>query len=298
MNSLDWIELEEIDSDTLKVVCTYQETDLTPLQSVKLTVENIVSNFPPPYNLLCTGGVDSQAVLFAWKKFAGEAIKHTKVWTFLYDDYSNWYDVENVPGICSKYNLPHQFVDFNLLNFLESGECLEFQKRWGTYSPQMAAYIKMLQSFDGTRIMSGNFANDNLAKIILGQGITPCHYSLIRFAKEEKNCIPFFFLHDSNLARTKFLVEESVFDYFEDLDEDYKTKCNLYKHHGFDITPQVKKYSGFEGFKDVYDLYYKASPLEKTCIGVRASSRAFDIQRRYLIESEVRQHNKIIFETQ
>ena len=298
MRSLEWFEFEEVDSDTLRVISNCSETDLTPLQAAKQTVEHIISNFPPPYNLLCTGGVDSQAMLFAWKEFSGRAIHNIRVWTFLYDEYSNWYDVENLPELCSKYNLKHSFLDFELLDFLESGECLELQKRWGTYSPQMAAHIKMLDSFDGTTVMSGNFANDNIPRQTFGLGITKEHYGVLRFGKQKDNCVPFFFLHDSIITRAKFYTEETVLDYFEHLhlDKAYKNKCNLYKHFGFEITPQKNTYSGFEGFKDVYDLYYQATPFEKTCVGIRPSRRAFDIHHRYMVESKVRQHFHIIHE--
>jgi len=105
--------------------------------------------------------------------------------------------VKNIVDHCDNKKIPHVFHDFQLMNFLESGQCLSLQKKYKTSSPQIAAHIHMLDGFsDGTQIMSGNLCIGRKPKM-------PAElWGLVRYAKESnsKNTrrknVPFFYLHD------------------------------------------------------------------------------------------------------
>jgi hypothetical protein len=304
--TLEWITLTDYpeNPNRLDVVCSGQTQDINVQDSVKNTVLDICQNFPAPYNIMCTGGVDSQCVLYAWKKYATEqALSQTKIHSFLYNEQSNMFDMAGLPELCSMHGFEHRFWDFNLLEFVDSGDCLALQKKYLTYSPQMPAHIKMMSSFShGTQIMSGNLVT---SPYLLGMGAE--HYSLIRYAKEinsqssNKKVIPFFFLHDHQIARAashsnnlilpaKIInLAEQKFNY---INRHSAIKCAALMLHGFPVIPQEFNYSGFEQFKDVYEKYHSATPKEKLmasrCIldMDKVSHRVFDIHHRYLVSTK------------
>ena len=47
-----------------------QNLNRLPLYTAaKLAIESIIDSYPSPYNLMVSGGVDSQAMLYLWNKF-------------------------------------------------------------------------------------------------------------------------------------------------------------------------------------------------------------------------------------
>ena len=301
-DTLDWITLTEssTDTDLLEVDCFEPQQKTKPLLAAQNTVEDICNNYPGPFYLLCTGGIDSQSVIGCWTDFAtSEALAKTTVISFVYNEQTNWFDVHNLKDICETAKLPLKFIDFDLMDFIESGECLETQKRYKTYSPQMAAHIKMFEQFEsGTCIMSGNL------ELSLNLGLSPEHYSVVRYAKEtnslseDRKIVPFFFIHDSQIGssvstKDRLKINNKAKSDFSHLDSGYAVKCAMYQFYGFRIQPQTKKYSGFEKFKDFYELSHVATPLEKLLTNGKPSKRVFDIHHRYAVESVVQQRNKI-----
>lgn len=304
--TLEWITLYDYPDNPVRldVHCAGQTQDISVQDSVKNTVLDICKNFPAPYNIMCTGGVDSQCVLYAWKNYATtEALAQTQIHSFMYNEQSNMYDMVGLPELCATYGFTHNYWEFDLLNFVDSGECLELQQQYLTYSPQMPAHIKMMSGFDaGTQIMSGNLVR---SPDLLGMGVE--EYSLIRYAKEinpahsNKKVIPFFFLHDYQIARAASHKNNQLFtnqisrlakeksDYIHKASA---SKCALLMSHGFPVTPQEFNYTGFEKFKDVYEKYHSAS-LKQRLIASRCvigmdkkSDRVFDIHHRYLVSTK------------
>ena len=304
--TLDWITLTDYPANPhrLDVKCSGQTLDISVQDSVKNTVLDICENFPAPYNIMCTGGVDSQCVLYAWKNYATtQALAQTQIHSFIYNEQSNMFDMAGLPELCAIYGFKHNYWDFDLLEFVDSGECLALQKKYLTYSPQMPAHIKMMSSFNtGTQIMSGNLV---LSPDLLGMGAE--HYSLIRYAKEinplnsDKKVIPFFFLHDHQIARAGshknnlipteqiLTLAEQKFNY---IDKGSASKCASLLLHGFPVIPQEFNYSGFEKFKDVYEKHHTATLKEKLMASRcvldmdKVSHRVFDIHHRYLASTK------------
>jgi hypothetical protein len=160
-----------------------------------------------------------------------------------------------------------------------------------------------MSSFNtGTQIMSGNLV---LSPDLLGMGAE--HYSLIRYAKEinpinsDKKVIPFFFLHDHQIARAGSMINNQISTQkistlakqkFNYIDEGSASKCAWLLLHGFPVIPQEFSYSGFEQFKDVYEKHHSATSEEKLMASRcvldmdKVSHRVFDIHHRYLVSTK------------
>ena len=305
--TLDWISLDYQET-YLGVRCTYDGTQKQPIEAIQDTVLDIAKDYPPPYNLFCTDGVDSQSVLLSWTKFAPlDVLNNTYVYTFVYNENSNNHDFQYIKQFCQDLGLRHRFLDFDLINFLESGECFDIQCRYRTTSPQISAHIKMLEFFDvGTNIMSGNYSRFQRLKDL---NIFSVHYALINHAKQynsqsqNKKIIPFFYLHNSligtSASEPKNINYGKDFDnYFKEISDDgYRKKCTVYKYFGCDIKPQLKKYSGFENFKFLYEKRNPASGREKliyaNLCAKHNSSWAFDVKYRYPLEYHARELKNI-----
>jgi hypothetical protein len=211
-------------------------------------VNNIIDNYPAPYNLLVSGGIDSQAMLYAWK-MSGHPFNAI---SFRYNQNLNWHDIKTLPDFCVKENIAYQFVDFDYFSFLEN-EYDAIAKKYQCSSPQIAMHIKMAMLLPGTRVFSGNSLLPNSASLsyaILGI----YRYSL---TDEGKNTIPYFFLHTPELA-----YSFNCNNYFSNYDysmlsnnTNYLIKTIEYQTAGFPVIAQEKKFTGFEKIKDHYDSH-------------------------------------------
>jgi hypothetical protein len=270
-------------------VSTFNETINNPLTAAIAAVNDIVKNYPPPYNLLASGGIDSQAMIYAWKK----SNYPFKVYTFRYNETYNWHDIKTLPEFCESEDIDYTIIDFDYFKFLEE-EYDQLAKKYKCSSPQISMHIKMASYFnEGTCIYSGNMLNlkrSNLTYAMLG---------LYRFSKtpEGKNVVPYFFLHLPELAYS--LNQYGMKLYGTDIDDaslasenteirqvGYYHKVDLYRHAGFPVIPQQKKFTGFEKYKEHYDTHADACQDVKTRLkwSAKPSARPFDWLFRYPYE--------------
>lgn len=259
-------------------VSEFKETVKSPIHAAVEAVNDIVKNYPPPYNLFVSGGIDSQAMLYAWK-----VSNHPfNVYTFRYNQTYNIHDIETLFLFCEREHIPYTIVDFDYFKFLEE-EYDSIAKKYKCSSPQISMHIKMATMFTGTNIFSGNFLTTGgavLSHAILG---------IYRYSRtsEGKNTIPYFFLHTPELAYSIHCFKQYNSDQLNELERaGYLRKAHVYNLIGFPVIPQEQKFTGFEKFKEHYDshTYVKEDPNNRLKFRNKPSPRPFDWLFRYPYE--------------
>lgn len=273
----DWAK---IDSHTLDFrVPTFNESINNPLQAAIEAVNDIVENYPSPYNLIVSGGIDSQAMIYAWKM----SKKPFNICSFRYNETYNWHDIKTLVDFCNIHDLTYDIIDVDYFKFLHE-DYDAIAKRYKCSSPQISMHIKMASYFkEQTCIYSGNFLQAVAAEL------TYAMMGIYRFSKTEegKNTIPYFFLHTPELA-----YSFQKLDRFPDHPDAYQHKSTydirLNKYHlgGFPVIPQERKYTGFEKFKEHYDSHDHVLKDIKNRLKyyMKPSHRPFDWIFRYPYE--------------
>jgi hypothetical protein len=271
-----WVKIKDQLVDF--TVSEFKETVKSPIQAAVEAVDDIVKNYPPPYNLFVSGGIDSQAMLYAWK-----ISNHPfNVYTFRYNETYNIHDIKTLFLFCERESIPYTIVDFDYFKFLEE-EYDGIAKNYKCSSPQISMHIKMASMFTGTNVFSGNFLTTGAA--VLSHAILGIYrYSI---TSEGKNTIPYFFLHTPELAYSMHGFKQGNFDEMNELERSgYRRKAHAYNLVGFPVIPQEGKFTGFEKFKEHYDshTYVKDDPKNRLKFGNKASARPFDWLFRYPYE--------------
>lgn len=280
-----------------------KEVHYTALEAAQRTIKYIVENYPQPYRLYLSGGIDSQAMLYAWNISGVEYETYSAVYNYNLNDH----DLVAIRAFADIHNIKINFVDFDLIDFFKT-EHDYYAKTYLTGSPQFTSFMKMVSlQEEGTAIMSGNFLqcpdiDSNKNKIYSNypckNGMGLYHYA----RKTNKNFIPFFFLERPELAYafevTNYVKQfiENYGDFRPDLPSfeashviPYLLKGAYYKAHGFPVLEQYKKLNGFEKVKNFYDENYTVPDdyhkLER--VRTQTSTRVFDILYRNRYEVKI-----------
>lgn len=229
-------------------VTEFKETVKYPITAAIEAVNDIVENYPAPYNVLVSGGIDSQAMLYAWK-----VSNHPfNAVSFRYNKDFNWHDIKTLPQFCEQENIEYQIIDFDYLDFLEN-EYDSIARKYCCSSPQIAMHIKMALMLPGTCVFSGNFL------LTQGASLSCAILGIYRFSitEEGKNTIPYFFLHTPELAYSRNYFSYSTLHDNSTHPEDsgYHQQVNVYQAMGYPVIPQETKFTGFEKFKEHYDSH-------------------------------------------
>lgn len=227
----------------------YPETILTNgLDAALKTIEYICNHYPPPYTLCVTGGVDSQAMLYAWiisgKPFETFCAKYN-------GDY-NVYDIENIDIFAKKYNHQITYYDVDVIKFLAT-EHDYYAKKYKCSSPQYTTHMKFADMINkGTIIYSGNFMRNKAIKdVVPNYFYADTVWGLYHFARlSNQNVVPWFFIETSDVA---FGFHNS--DKTNKNNDLYDNKVFLYEANGFPVIRQPKKTNGFEKLKEYYDTW-------------------------------------------
>lgn len=258
------------------------------------TVHEIAKTYPKPFNLLVSGGVDSQAMLWAWKK---SGVPFNAI-TFDYVDDSgasfNEHDRKALELFSSTHGINYEIKSFNIFSFLEKN-LYEYASQYNCASPQLTAYMKMIESIgEGTVILSGNF--------LINYFPNYTEWGLLRFAEKSPiSVIPFFFMHTAELAFAATEVNREIKStlkvfYYRDMSDHfaYLIKCYTYMYSGFPVMMQMQKFSGFEKVKDYFDTKPELVPAkDKIKYIKRASRRIYDLKFRYPLEDFLNYENKV-----
>lgn len=247
-------------------------------------VNKIVANYAAPYTLLVSGGVDSQAMLLAWKK-SGHPFKAVH---YSYNG-ENSHDYYPLNKICSDNDIQLHVKRFEAREFICGPDLIKYAKQYDCQSPQILTYIKLAELHPETVLMSGNFLCHNTASLnytILG---------LARYAEVAKNFIPFFFQSTPNLTYAFQKTDaEYVAKHYGNPDNSwdaYEMKCDTFKDHGFNIIPQEGKLTGFEKIKESFDSF-PISGKDKIRYASKPSRRPFDVLFRYKVGSEIGEYSE------
>lgn len=244
-----------------------------PLDITIDAIKRITEKYPPPYNLFVSGGVDSQAMVWAWLQYGVPF----NVISFQYVDNAgvviNDADLRNMTVFAQTYGITVDYRQLNIFEFLDT-DLEEYVTTYQCTSPQICAHMKMADLInDGTMIYSGNF---------ISKDCIPLNYTiwgLARFAQQSNlSVIPFFFMHDPELA-TAFMPISHL---SPTANQAYIDKCEVYQRSGFPVIPQGNKMTGFEGVKEYYDRFPKSVAVAtRLRYASQPSKRVFDLLYRY-----------------
>lgn len=257
--------------------CTNAIISSKPVLDIGINcIHKITKEYPGPYTLMASGGVDTQAMLYLWKL---SGVPFNTV-SFTYNDTYNQHDLITLQEFANKNDIKINYINFDMISFLEN-TLPEYAHKYQCTSPQICAHMRMSEEItEGTVIYSGNFifpTTCSLDYTMLG---------LYRYAQIScRNLIPFFFQHDAELAPAlipvqKLLPERGIKSKSSEIG--YEDKVEMYKIAGFPIIGQQSKLSGFEVIKDYYDtLPNLVSAADRVEFSKKPSKRAFDIHFRY-----------------
>ena len=258
-------------------------TDLSLLKVSKLTIESIVKKYTEPYNLMVSGGVDSQTMLWCWlnsdTNFNAYCIKYVDSQGKVY----NSHDIETLEIFANNHNIEINYLNFNIFNFLEK-KLYEYANKYTCTSPQITAHMCMSEMITtGTKIFSGNFIPGGMYNYtILGMD---------RYARNSGySVVPFFLMHDPDIAGVL-----RKYDEIKDIEAPihYERKIKLLQSAGVPIIPQKEKYTGFELIKDFYDQTTTISRQDKIRYSTNHSKRNFDILFRYKLTNTIKYQDKV-----
>lgn len=260
------------------------DTDIfqSPLAQAILAVKNITDQYDGPYTLLASGGIDSQAMIWAWEK-SGEDYK------IVHYDYCGWnyHDSEHLLKFLQKNKLEHKLTvkTFDAMSYIASPELIENAKEFDCSSPQILTYIKFAQQTPGTIIQAGNYISKSVA------GLNYTLMALQRYADTRPNYVPFFFQSFPSLAYA-FITTDFKYNSLavKNMDIGYDAKNKTYLETGFPVLRQPGKYTGFEKIKAFFDSE-SVSTLDKIKWQNQPSKRPFDILFRYKLYDHIGLYN-------
>ena len=246
--------------------------NLNPLEACQLTINQITKNYAPPYYIMVSGGIDSQAMLYAWLKFGNNFIPTC----FLYNDDLNHHDISTLKIFAEKYNIDVNYIDIDIIQFIDNN-FREYAEKYKCSSPWITSYIYMSEKLNGTVIFSGNFLQSKNGP---ANSLTYSILGLYRASLSKNNLIPYFFLHSPELAYSFRWNKTNLATYLD--------KVNAYRRYGFPVLSQTEKITGFEKIKDIYDLRFKYKITGKDILKYqnRISGRPTDIILRYPYEEK------------
>lgn len=246
-------------------------------EAAKLTVETIINHYPPPYHLMVSGGVDSQAMLYAWKLYGRDYIPTSVV----YNNGMNMHDLETLAIFVDREKIYVKYIDFDLLKFYET----EYDDLCETYkciSPHFGAHLGMTKNLTGTCIFSGDCLG------VKSAALRNNNLCLLR-ASKERSIVPYFFLHTPEIAYCinyhRYIAKDLNFSSTNFL---YETKVRIWTTLGFPVIAQTQKFTGFEKIKDYYDETYGhlITPEIRLRYANKASNRTYDLLLRYPYEEK------------
>lgn len=263
---IDYVQISNNNNnDWLLNVPKYYNTNITGLDAALFTIEQIKKNYPPPYTLCLSGGMDSQAMLYSWIKSGS----NFNTFTAVYNDWLNKDDLQILEFVQSTYSLKINFVTLDLINFL----FLNHENYATTYrcgSPHIITFMKFIELIDnGTVIFSGQPLISGSNRFSVDQN----NFSLYKYALQTgKSVVPWFFLETPELA---YGLKEPNYLGNDSSNEKYFK----YLNNGFLVEHQPKR-SGFETVKDYFDKNFShLVKAQDKLIRTRyqTSNRVFDL---------------------
>lgn len=259
------------------------------LKHARLAIKKIKDRYPPPYYLAASGGVDSQAMIWAWHL----SDQDFRVVSFRYENGFNDHDTTTLDIFCRLHGINYQMIEVSFLDLFDN-EFPEWSKKYKCESPQMYVYTKFREYINGgTLILSGGmYPGLELTYTLLGLE----RYRLMN----SSNYVPFFFLYTPELLGSFYYdyLDYGPLDRLEFQEwvgeerhftqaQRYKRKVSVYQKSGYPVIAQDQKYSGFEQYKDYYDRTLKVSSVLRAKYASYSSKRLFDVWYRYRLMDDL-----------
>jgi len=308
---LEWIEIFRRQHD-FKLSIPRKKSNQTALKSAHYTIDYIVKNYPKPYFLFLSGGVDSQAMLYAWHT---SGIPYETI-SVKYNSSMNDHDLETLSVFSQQNNLKINYIDFDILKFFKK-EYFEYVDQYRCGSPHICTYMKMSEFVSkGTAIFSGSYMDYHYPVFI-----DKNNWGLYKYALQTKRSIvPYFFMETCELAysmitkvpisissSTNFqifpgavygITDSNQTCFYDDNgilrnkfpNNTLNKKSDIYQYNGFPVIGQNYKVTGFEKIKEFYDkIDIHFSPQDKLQrLSHQPSYRKFDILLRNKYEYKYR----------
>jgi hypothetical protein len=244
---------------------------LSAIDAAVETITDIVKNYPAPYILMCSGGVDSQAMIWSWLQskipFTIMSVRYVSNGICF-----NEHDHIQLREFADIHKLDVEWVDFDIIDFLENS-LPEYSNNYDCDSPQICTHMKMTEHVEkGTVIFAGNYLGPLGGEI--NYTLLGLHRYSLSINTNFKKIIPFFFLHDSRLATAfnSYIPSIHIPNYSQ----------IGYKLAGFPVLSQNKKYNGFEQIKAYYEQFkYRVSTKTRLKHADKISKDVFDMLFRY-----------------
>ena len=217
-------------------------------EELLLNTQLIADTFNGPFDLMFSGGMDSEVVLRCHK----ELDIPINVYVFRYENNYNVHDVAQALKICRELNITPNIVDFNLQKFFEN-EAYDIWKKGYFFNSGKLPHMKMLDYMNNTPVMG-----DGDPRWIKEQGVwkyefdEDCHSQSIYCKTIGRNIIADWYEYSpevivSNMQTTDIQdlinhVPSSEYKYFSEI------KNILHKKLWPNIDIRAKR-TGFEGAK-------------------------------------------------
>jgi hypothetical protein len=267
---------------------------LSAIEAALYTINQIVENYPAPYTLMCSGGHDSQAMMWAWHT-SGIPFRVVSVKYISNGIWFNKHDLVVLEEFTKQYNINVTYLEFDIINFLEH-ELIAISQLSDCSSPHLCTYMKMVDNITaGTIIFSGDVIMkatipsygarlQNHAISSLSYVLTGIHRYAEEANTEKRKIISTFLMHTPELMHAaaiplKMHVNDGRFD----------TKIQNYINNNFPIIKQLNKYTGFEKIKEYYDAFpNRVPPRERIKYANCPSKRVFDLLFRYPLDLDLK----------
>jgi hypothetical protein len=270
---LDWINIIRNDNDYHLELPVIDGSGLNSVEEAHRTVKHIVENYPAPYVLYVSGGIDSQAMLWAWHTSGYEY----QAVSYVYNQDMNLHDLDaGMPEFLKNHNIVVERRDIDLLTFYED-LYHKYRTIYRCGSPHICAYMYMAdQQKSGTVIFSG------CAKHSRNGFYTKNEWCLYNYGLlSSKSIVPFFL---SETAGIHYSFNQKL-----------ENKLKMYQDAGYPVIAQNStpnrynqiRFSGFEQIKDYYDKNLSHLVTAKVKLqqpSTQSSRRVYDLVLRNLYE--------------
>lgn len=221
----------------------------------------IMSNYPD-LTLFMSGGLDSEIALRAFI----EAGLRPKLTTIRFPDGGNEHDIGPMLELVKTFGMTCDIIDFDINEFVKSGECYEVAKRYQSYSLYQQLILKVAEDFNAPMITIDEVELEKIPNINWDTGATFMQWIFLK--KEDQDAvwrrfnditgIPalnnfYTYTPESMLA---FLDLPTVDDLINDRIPGKlgwtSSKIQIYAHTGFVFEPRPK-FTGVENYMHLWN---------------------------------------------
>lgn len=267
------MSFEEDPNNNYKITVSKPDNNsiLYGLDAAYFTIDYIIANYPPPYTLCLSGGIDSQAMLYAWHS-SGKAYNTMSI---VYNKDMNLHDLQTLIEFSKLHGIEINYVEFDLLGFYQT-DYLDYVHKYRCGSPHFCAFMKFSEIVqEGTVLFSGSPLLKNNSRLFGTNEL-----GLYRYAQvSQRNIVPGFFLETKEIAYS-FITPDT----FNDNTKGHiaRPKIESYRYNGYPVISQKDKITGFEKVKDYYDIHYTylVTTKDKLYRGYNGSTRTYDLLLR------------------